>query len=923
MNSLENAFINLNARSLLTDGSHPLLAHQPESVWLVVKGQVDLFTVEVQDQKPVGALNHLTRVPTGGLIFGIETLSEQDLTLGLLLKGNPETTLLEVEVDSLFKTIQDEEESSLLSSKIKEWVNTCISGLGDKDAQIALYKQHVQPIDNELIKKDTDSKNLKCCLLEFHQDLMVKLIAHRIQAGNAERQRYIRRHTTNQRFVDHGLTKMAEILSPDFVKATTTGSLEDPLLTVCQKVGNTLGINIVPPHTANQENKEKTLQSDALLEIARASRVRTRNVVLKGEWWRGDCGPLVARLEDSHTPVAILPKAPGRYELFDPTHSVRKDIDQSVAATIEPVATMLYRPFPDKSISGKELIHFGMDGLKKDLFMVVLMGMAGGLLGILTPMATGLLFDSVIPGAEKEQLYQIIIGLFVAAFAGALFQVTRGIAIQRISGKMDISLQCAMWDRLLELPTSFFRKYTSGELAERAMGINAIRQIITGTVTTSILGGIFGIFNMALLFHYSVKLALFAVLLVVIGILITFWVARKQMLYLREITAAQQKISGMVLQFISGIAKLRITGTESRAFGLWAEAFSNMRQTAFRQGRVENYLTIFNSAFPHLATMTIFSIYAYWLTHADSLLRDSISTGSFLAFNSAFGIFLSSGIQMSKGVISILSIIPHYENTKVILETLPEVDATKMHAGNLSGNIELSHVFFRYDPDGPLILSDVSATIQPGQFVAVVGGSGSGKSTMLRLLLGFEKPESGSIFYDGQDLATLDIRSVRRQSGVVLQNAQLMAGDIFTNIVGASSQLTIDNAWQAAQAVGLKEDIEVLPMGMHTVLSEGGGGLSGGQRQRMVIARAIVHKPKILFFDEATSALDNKTQATVTQSLEQLNATRIVIAHRLSTIKNADLILVMEKGKLVESGTYRELMEQNGIFTALAKRQIS
>ena len=220
------------------------------------------------------------------------------------------------------------------------------------------------------------------------------------------------------------------------------------------------------------------------------------------------------------------------------------------------------------------------------------------------------------------------------------------------------------------------------------------------------------------------------------------------------------------------------------------------------------------------------------------------------------------------------------------------------------------------------MLEDVSLTAEPGEFVAIVGPSGAGKSTVFRLLLGFERPETGTVSYDGQSLGELDARAVRRQLGVVIQNARILAGPIFQNIVGAAN-LTLDDAWEAARIAGIAEDIERLPMGMHTFISDAAAAFSGGQRQRLLIARAVVARPRVLLFDEATSALDNRTQAAVSSALEQLQATRIVIAHRLSTIQHADRIVVLERGRIVEQGHYDELMESDGLFASLARRQIA
>jgi ATP-binding cassette subfamily C protein len=265
--------------------------------------------------------------------------------------------------------------------------------------------------------------------------------------------------------------------------------------------------------------------------------------------------------------------------------------------------------------------------------------------------------------------------------------------------------------------------------------------------------------------------------------------------------------------------------------------------------------------------------------------------------------------------------VPLVERLRPILRTLPEVDEQKTHPGALSGSIEVSHVSFRYEHEGPLSLDDVTFKVRAGEFVALVGPSGSGKSTLLRHLLGFETPDSGAIYYDGQALAEVDLRAVRRQIGVVLQHSKVISGTILDNILGAS-HLSVDDAWEAARHAGIAADIEQMPMGMHTFISEGGSTLSGGQRQRLLIARALVTRPRLVFFDEATSALDDRSQAVVTQSLRQLDATRIVIAHRLSTVEHADRIFVMQRGKLVESGTYQSLLDQKGVFADLARRQL-
>jgi NHLM bacteriocin system ABC transporter ATP-binding protein len=484
----------------------------------------------------------------------------------------------------------------------------------------------------------------------------------------------------------------------------------------------------------------------------------------------------------------------------------------------------------------------------------------------------------------------------------------------RIEGRMDLSIQAAVWDRLLALPVPFFRDFTAGDLAMRANGITTIRQALSGTTMNAILGAVFSIFNLGLLFYYSWFLALVAIGLMLVVLLMTMTTSLFKLRYERQLAEVDGKVSGLLLQLLSSVAKLRTTGSEGRAFGLWSKEFSKHRSLTFKAEGIGNILETFNAIFPLVSSLVIFMTVAFFLG------EKKLSTGEFLAFNSAFVSFLVATLSMTGALVTVLQVVPLYERAKPILQTMPEVDVAKADPGQLRGTIEINHVTFSYKPDSPAILRDLSLSIKAGQFVAIVGPSGSGKSTLLRCLLGFEPPTSGSIFYDGQDMSVLDITAIRRQLGVVLQNGQILPGDIFKNIVGASG-LTIDDAWEAARMCGLEQDIKDMPMGMHTVVM--GGGLSGGQQQRLLIARSIVHRPRIIYFDEATSALDNKTQAVVSQSLEQLEATRVVIAHRLSTVKNADLIVVLDAGVIKEKGTYEELMQNDGLFAQLAKRQIA
>jgi ATP-binding cassette subfamily C protein len=517
--------------------------------------------------------------------------------------------------------------------------------------------------------------------------------------------------------------------------------------------------------------------------------------------------------------------------------------------------------------------------------------------------------------------------LIAVAIATTMFTMARSMAALRLESRADCGLEAAIWDRALNLPTTFFKRYTSGDLASRLGAINTIRQAVSGTTLGSILTGFFSLLNITLLFYYDAKLALLGVGLVLGAALLTFALGLLTLRYQRRMVESSGTLSGLVLEYLRGVAKLRVTGAEARAFANWAREFSRMKQLAFGAGHVKNINDVFLSVYAVVTDILLFGAIGFFLIKAAGApitgqeAVKALTTGQFIAFYGAFGAVMGAVTGLSNTALGLLNLVPVYERAKPVLEGLPEVDEAKTHPGELHGQLDVVNAAFRYREDGPLILDNVSFSIRPGGFIAVVGPSGSGKSTLLRCLLGFEKLSAGGIFFDNQNLDDLDLRAVRRQMGVVLQHSQLMPGDIFTNIVG-TSLLNIDDAWEAARLCSLEEDIKAMPMGMHTMLSEDGGTLSGGQRQRILIARAIVHRPRIIFFDEATSALDNRSQEIVTQSLNQLRATRIVIAHRLSTVMNADRIIVMDRGRIAQVGDYKALIDVPGIFQDLAKRQM-
>ncbi|MFN6487490.1 MULTISPECIES: NHLP bacteriocin export ABC transporter permease/ATPase subunit [unclassified Nostoc] len=734
------------------------------------------------------------------------------------------------------------------------------------------------------------------------------------QEAQAELQRLQDRERLNRQVTAEALGELISPLSTDKVSFLLEGT---PLLIAAGAVGRYLGITIRPP--AQSENLKRL--KNPLEAIVRASRVRMRQVLLRDNWWKRDSGPLVAYTELDNQPVALLPVSANSYEIFDPVQRTRMPVNDRSVKTLTSVAYMFYRSLPDKGLKAVGLFRFAFKGRGRDLLVIFLTGIAATLLGMLTPYATAILIDNAIPDSDWGLLLQVGLGLLVAALATGLFRLTQGLALLRVETVCDATTQAAIWDRLLNLPVSFFRNYTTGDLHSRVTTISTIRHQLSGATLINLISGIFALLNLLLLFYYSWKLALVAVAVAVVAIALTtlsgVFLVRK----VRPLLELKGNIFGQTVQLINGIAKLRIAGAQERAFASWSKNYSRQIKLELSTQNLEDGVTLFNTVMPTLTSAVLFWFTIKLLEDAQTTGGLGLTIGTFLAFKTAFDTFIEGSTDVSNTVTNALQVIPQWKRAQPILESMPEVDLGKADPGKLIGRIKVDHLTFRYRQEGALTLDNVSLHAEPGEFIALVGGSGSGKSTIFRLLLGFETPEDGVIYYDGQDLSGLDVGAVRRQLGVVLQNGQITSASIFDNIA-SGAQITLDEAWEAARMSGLAEDIAAMPMEMHTVISEGGSNLSGGQRQRLLIARALALKPRILLFDEATSALDNRTQGIVSESLDKLQVTRIAIAHRLSTIRNAHRIYVLQGGRVVQQGTFEELAAVEGLFAQLMARQM-
>ncbi|MDL2717497.1 MAG: NHLP bacteriocin export ABC transporter permease/ATPase subunit [Acidobacteriota bacterium] len=962
--------------AVVMSGNKPFLIADSAFFWLVEEGRVDIFTVTVNDGEPSGARAHFISVDPGHVFFGMD-LAAYGMGGGFLATGKSGTRLRKIPVARLRVLAADPGQAPRIAGLVDGWVvglsEALVRGLPavspdfdlEPGEETILGAQKRARAGKGVVWVPLHGTALFIGLSEISgaplfpitregwieaneeplilapvgtrqvapgEDLWEGLdLYHRVLC---ECEFLNKRLATVDEFnrlkskAEHAVAaqeaayeEIGGVLANPEKKAADVfeGGDVEPVYQACRFVCAALGMEAKKPSDARAERAFE----DNLQAVAISSRFRTRMVALRGDWWKEDQGPFLAKTEEGKQPVALIPRGPSAYDWVDAKTGKSAPVDAAFVKTLNPFAYVFYRRLPDGLITAKDIVMFGARGMKRDVLTLVAMGLALGVLGSMAPYFTGRLFDSAIPQAEKSLLAQFTIALFVSAIASTAFNITQSIAVLRVQGKMDYAIQAALWDRLLDLPSTFFKQYTSGDLADRAGGVDAIRALLAGAGIGAILGTLSSIFYVVLMLSYSVSLAMLAIVLTFIFLGFTTTANFLQLRFQRQQMGMRGAITGLVVQLITGVGKLRVCGAEPHGFRVWARAFAEQRRVAFRAGQVQNAVGVFNSAFPLFASISTFATLVYVQKSAGaSGGAGGLSTGDFIAFSAAFGLFLAAMQSLSEASLSLLKAVPIWERLSPILTTAPEIDDSKTPPPRLRGEIEISHVWFRYSENTPYILKDLTLKISAGQFVAFVGGSGSGKSTLMRLMLGFEKPEKGTIYYDGQDLSTLDLRLVRQQLGVVLQDSRVLPADIYRNIVGSSSR-SVDDAWTAAEKAGLAEDVRAMPMGMHTYVSEGGGGFSGGQKQRLMIARAVVGAPKILFLDEATSALDNRTQAIVTESMNKMHATRIVIAHRLSTIVNADVICYLEGGAVKESGTHEELMKQNGLFSELARRQMA
>jgi NHLM bacteriocin system ABC transporter ATP-binding protein len=648
--------------------------------------------------------------------------------------------------------------------------------------------------------------------------------------------------------------------------------------------------------------------------LCRRVGLRAREILLEAGWHKRDHGPLLVRRTDTSEDAPgldALIRVGRRYRRSDGTR-----LDARGAETYEHVAYSVSAPLPADVTGFWGLARFVLlNGSRRDGLVAAFAALIMAGIGVLTPLATVWLLSDIVPSGAVGLLFGVGVALGVGALFSTLLRTAQSLATTRMAGHGAVLLNAAVTDRLLRLPTGFFKRFAPGDLNQRIGHIEHMRDLVMSVAFSAGLTAILSVIYLAVLLAYDVRLALIGLGLVLVYILAVILARVLQMGPIREAADLDGEVSALTYETLDGVAKLRASAAEDRAITRWLSVYRKERLASIRAGRVSVGFSAFADAYQTVTLMILFA-------GAGALAAAEAPAAVFIGFLAAFGAFQAAIIGLSSALLAIYSAQPLIDRARPILEAEPETAATGKDPGPLRGEVEASGLTFAYRPGSAPVLNRLDFRVQPGDHMAIVGASGSGKSTLLRLLLGFETPQTGTILYDGQELGHLDLTLVRGQIGVVLQASDLFAGSILDNIRGASNASLADCLEAAAQA-GLARDLEYFAMGVHTPIAEGATTLSGGQRQRILIARALAAKPNILFFDEATSALDNATQAVVSDTLDNLQVTRITIAHRLSTVRHADQICVLQDGKFIEQGRFDELMAKDGAFAALARRQLT
>lgn len=951
-------------------GNLPIIMDDPERVWIVDQGTIDLFLIEHKEETEQAAPQHLLRATHGKLIPGMAS-DESDTTLRLLAKGLPGTTLRRLRISDLAQVDPEElaqqadlwvtgitnavcrfaphppRPAALAESGVTEthppgtlcvrrgvqWIAAPPKGaslfldLIDTaemapasdvgESMVPLTPRAWLSLFDEVTVCTKSSATLAkegsllSALTMFHEAVFALERLNRrlavVDQANLERARAKHRQgdEASARHELFNVYRRAE---------DQDGEQEGPLLEALKIVGGHEGIQFKVP--LRSESSDASVR---LVDILESSAVRARRVSLKAEenWWRNKSTALLAFRAQDGQPVALLPRMFGGYKLIDPATRGSSRVSPELAKTLAKHAWVFYPPLPSASATPAQLLRMGLHRSGANLVRLVLAGLPAGLLKLAPALALGLVANHVVAGTPPPgALYAVVVALAGAGLLGALLHLLQSKAIMRFEGHTFSRIEAAYWDHLMRLRPSVLHRHPTASLAMSGTGFQSLREGFQGLVANSFLSFLFLLPIFAVIFFYETRLGVIVLLFSLASLVIAIRLGLRQMSLHGALINAVRKVIDQLTQIMHGITKLRVEHAEGSAFASWARNYRDQKRVELEVGSREGHMQAFGAALPFIAAAAL-------LLAVATLDGRTMPVGDFLVVYALFITFQATIARLGDTIGIVAAGLSAFDQMRPLLAAPAETEAQGEPVEYLGGEVLLDHLSFRYDADGPLILDDVTIHAHPGEFIAIAGESGAGKSTLFRLALGLDEPTTGAVYYDGRDIQHLNLKQLRRRIGTVPQSVQLYTQDIWDNIAAHHEQVSSEDIWQAADLSGIKEEVEAMPMGMMTSVDTGSSVLSGGESQRVTIARALVHNPRILLLDEATNWLDNENQAKVMHNLAALTATRIVIAHRLSTLQQADRIYVLQAGKVVQCGSFQDLMEVEGVFSDLVRRQIA
>ena len=956
-------------------GNLPVRLDDPDSVWFIDQGAVNLFLVEFKDGVERAAPQHLLRCETGRLLPGVapdeEDEHEKDTTLSLIAKGSPGTLLkrlpasllsevdpaeLAKQTDTWLTAVTDTlsrfashipRPTALAEPGLTQTLAPCtlsvrrgVVWVSQPSRGASLYMDMVDQAElpdagsshaavipltrtswltlldeATLAGKSTETLAQQGVLLPalasfhavaFNLERLNRRLAV-VDDANLERER-----TTSRRTAE---TAARQRLFNIYDRPTDRDAdVEDTALgDALRIIGRHQGIDFRIPARSTLSDSPV-----GLVDVLDASGVRARRVRFEsgGSWWRGDSTALLAFRARDGQPVALLPGMFGSYREIDPVskRSVRVTADR--AGALEQEAWMFYRPLPARKVNPGDLLRIALHGSAGDLARLVIAGLPGGLIKLLPALALGFVANHIVAGGSAGVLYAVAATLAGFGLLGALLHLLQSTAMMRLEGRSASRVEAAFWDRLMRLPSGILRRHPAGDLAMSGMTFQSLRDGLQGVVADSLLSVVFLLPVFGVIFFYDSALGLITLVFSLVSLLAAVALGLRQISPHGRMINAVRRVAGRLFQIVGGIVKLRVESAEGSAYAIWARDYREQKRAELELGALEAHSRAFAAALPFLAGGV--------LLFAVVIVSDrNVPVGDFLVVYTVFIAFQSAIARLGESFGTVAAMLPAFKQMRPLLAAVPETDVDGEPVNRLGGEILFDRISFRYEPDGPLILDDVTIHVRPGEFVAIAGESGAGKSTLFRLALGIDRPTAGAVYYDGRDLRHLNLKQVRRKIGSVPQSVGLHPQDLWDNLVGHHEEVATEEVWTAVRVAGIEDEIKGMPMGMMTMVGTSGAVLSGGESQRVTIARSVIGSPRIMLFDEATNWLDNESQAEVMRNLTALTSTRVVIAHRLSTLEQADRIYVLQAGKVVQSGSFRGLMEADGVFRELVKRQIA